>query len=125
MKVAGKEFTDGAGNLVALASLVPLPEALERIAERVRIAGDGIPAFIRNERFDGLACSVCALVPVYVNQDGAIRALSDDEINKGVFRRGGAQMYFIDGRAALSNLGVTEDAIRRVIATLDGSLPEN
>ena len=106
---------DGAG------ALIPLTRALELIAAQVY---DGRPAYgaaLRTELFDALAGTVCALLPVFVTDGQALRQLSDDELDKGLFRKGGAEMYFSDGRPPIQDLSVAPQGIATIVRILTGT----
>jgi hypothetical protein len=101
--------------------LVPLARALEIIALQVYQENAGAPGQTSTELFDGLACTVSALVPIFVLDAHAPRQLSERELGKAMFRKRGAEMYFVDGRAPLGNLAVTAEGIAKVIRILKGN----
>ena len=104
---------------VARESLVPLDRAVELIADAVYRAGTRpLPDLAL---FDGLANTVSALVPMFVVDGGGAQQLSEAELDRALFRKGGAEMYFADGRAPVVNLAVTSDAIAQVVRILKGS----
>lgn len=79
--------------------MVELGRAVALISEQV-YARDSLT--MANARlFDSLAGTVCALV--------------------ALFRNGGSEMYFPDGRAPVTHLAVTTEGIARVIRILKGS----
>jgi hypothetical protein len=76
---------------------------------------------VRTDLFDGLACTVSVLAPIFVLDGGAWpRRLSELELDKALFRNGGAEMYFVDGRPPIANLAVTRADIAEVIRILKG-----
>lgn len=102
-------------------SLVPLVRALEMIADQVYPARRDSRPMARTDLLDGLACTVSALVPLFVADGQTSRQLSEAELDKALFRMGGAEMYFTDGRSPMHRLAVTPDGIAKVIRILKGT----
>ena len=75
----------------------------------------------RTELFDALACTVSALVPIFVVDSQAARPLSEEVVDSSLFRKGGSEMYFVDGRPPIYDLAVTPEAVSKVIGILKGS----
>lgn len=73
--------------------------------------------------------SIAAMVPIFTHDIGgqSLRRLSDEELLTGLFRAGGKEMHFIDGRQALTTLSVAPPAIEQVITALraNGSQPDH
>ena len=99
--------------------MVELGRAVVLIAEQV-YAGDSLTT-PRARLFDSLAGTVSALVPLFSTDGGAPRQLAERELESALFRNGGSEMYFPDGRAPVTHLAVTSDGIARVIRILKGS----
>ncbi len=100
-------------------ALIPLVRALDVIAGQICDTAS-VPV-IRTELFDGLACTVSALVPLFILDGPALRQLADKELDNALFRKGGAEMYFVDGRPPIHDLVVTPEGIAKVIGILKGS----
>ena len=95
------------------------------IAAQIYGGRSAVPV-VRTELFDGLASTVSALAPLFVLESGAAgRPLSEEELDKALFHKGGSEMYFVDGRAPIGNLAVTAEGIAKVLRILKGlSLPD-
>ena len=64
---------------------------------------------------------VAATIPIYEyvpNNEGTARAIRRPELNGGLFRRNGTELYFLDGRPARSTLAVNADDVRCVVEML-------
>jgi hypothetical protein len=107
-------------------TMVPLTRALEEIAAHVYAPGEAQAPMVRTDLFDGLACTVSVLAAMFVLDGGASpRRLAEQELDKALFRNGGAEMYFVDGRPPIVNLAVTREGIAKVIRILRGGpLPD-
>jgi hypothetical protein len=106
-------------------TMVPLARALELISEGVHAHGPtGLPV-LSTELFDGLACTVSVLAPMFVldSRDGP-RRLSEEVLAKALFRKNGTEIYFVDGRAPIGNLAVTAEGIANVVRILRGAEPD-
>ena len=101
--------------------LVPLPHALEMIAAQIYQEHGASVRPRRTELFDALACTVSALVPIFVVDSQAARPLSEEVVDSSLFRKGGSEMYFVDGRPPIYDLAVTLDGVSKVIGILKGS----
>ena len=101
--------------------LVPLPHALEMIAAQIYQEYGASARPRRMELFDALACTVSALVPIFVVDSQAARPLSEEVVDRALFRKGGSEMYFVDGRRPISGLAVTPEGVSKVIGILKGS----
>jgi hypothetical protein len=94
--------------------LVPLAIATRSISATVyRNNGDA-------DRLIAIAHTLAALAPLYThNADGSeVRRLTDEELLSGVFRRGGAELHFANGRPAITNIAATNRAIQEVAGIL-------
>jgi len=68
-----------------------------------------------------LACFVAAMIPLYEyppEPSGPARALNRSEVEGGVFRNGGRELRFINGRPAKYNLAVSANDIAAIVALL-------
>ena len=94
--------------------LVPLGIATRSISATVYRNNGG------TDRLIAIAHTLAALAPLYThNADGSeVRRLTDEELLSGVFRRGGAELHFKDGRPAVTNIAATDDAIQEVARIL-------
>jgi hypothetical protein len=103
--------------------MVSLTRALELIAAQLYASDLGRTPMVRTELFDGLACTVSVLTPLFV-LDGAstARRLSEQELDRALFRKGGTEMYFADGRPPIADLAVTAEGIAKVMRILKGNL---
>lgn len=104
--------------------LVPLALAVTIVEERLFIDDLGN----RPSRLTGIAHALAALVPVYSYSVDAsnIRRMTDRELLFGLFRYGGAELHFLDGRPKITNMAVAENRIAEVIGLLlSAPEPEN
>jgi hypothetical protein len=69
------------------------------------------------------AATVSALVPMLVIENGVARDLSERELHTALFRDGGQEMHFADGRPPIATLAISRDAIARVLRILTGAAP--
>lgn len=93
-------------------SFVPLARAVELIAARLPRATCDPQA---------LACTVSALVPVYLLEGTTPRQVREAELRGAIFWRHGAEIRFADGRPPIAGVVVTTEAIARVVAILRGA----
>ena len=70
---------------------------------------------------------MAALVPLYVYSVDAsnIWRMTDRELLCGLFRYGGAELHFLDGRLKITNMAVAESSIAEVIDILSAPKPED
>ena len=102
--------------------MIPLPRALEIIAGHIYADGQNAIPVVRTDFFDGLASTLSVLAPLFVLESAtSARRLSEEELDKALFRKGGTEMYFADGRAPISNLAVTADGVAKVLRILKGT----
>jgi len=106
--------------------MIPLPRALEIIAEHIYADGKNAVPMVRTDLFDGLANTLSVLTPMFVLESAtSARCLSEEELDKALFRKGGSEMYFVDGRAPIRNLGVTAEGVAKALRILKGAaLPD-
>src|SRR5258708_12636572 len=74
-------------------ALIPLVRALDVIAGQICDTAS-VPV-IRTELFDGLACTVSALVPLFILDGPALRQLADKELDNALFRKRGPHIYLL------------------------------
>jgi hypothetical protein len=101
--------------------LIPLELAVRTIYARVYEAQHRKAGLICGpEQLDGIAHEMAALVPVfaYGKNPASIRKLSEQELQKGMFKEGGRRMIFLDGRAPIQSLAVSADALESVAREL-------
>ena len=75
----------------------------------------------KEEVLNSLANTFSVTSPVYEYHTGAQitpRALSKRELEGGMFREGGRELHFIDGRRPRRNLAVTTDEVSATIQAL-------
>ena len=74
---------------------------------------------------DALAYTVAAMRPIYAYEgDGSsLRRIYDEELSGCLFRGGGREMYFIDGRCPVHGLAVAAEDVPLVIQALKARLP--
>lgn len=100
-------------------NLIPLALAARLLYERAH--GRAPPREHLSDRLNALAYRLARLGPVYAIEagSGAHRRLSPREIAAAHFRHGAAELHFLDERAPLVHLAVTEQCIARALAVLD------
>ena len=101
---------------VSSAELMPLASAARVIEEKVYAYDPrSIP-----ERTAGIAHALAALIPLFVYKvDGVnVRRLTDAELKGGLFRHGGEDLHFLDGRAPITHIAVQRSRMAEVIAML-------
>ena len=78
------------------------------------------------ERTASIAHALAALIPLFVyTTDGAnVRQLTDAELKGGLFRRGGEDLAFLDGRTPIANIAVQHKRMAEVIAMLQAGAAE-
>jgi hypothetical protein len=97
--------------------LVPLELAARSIQERA-YPERSLFAF-PEEHLNGIAYTVSALVPLYaLNGTGEVRAVTQDELQHGYFRRGAKELQFLDNRQCLEALAVTASAVETVVRSI-------
>jgi hypothetical protein len=76
---------------------------------------------------DALAYTVAALRPLYAYEaDGsALRRIYGEELSNGLFRGGGKEMHFLDGRCPIRGVAVAAEHIPLVIQALKGRPPQS
>jgi hypothetical protein len=103
-------------------TLIALPRALEMLAAQIYGEGNDVVPRVRTDLFDGLASTLSVLAPMFVLESAtSARRLSDADLHKALFRKGGSEMYFVDGRAPIDNLAVTAEGMAKVLRVLKGS----
>ena len=93
-----------------------LPISLALVTIRYEVYGD-----LTAPPPESIANFVAATVPVYEylpNNEGTVRPIRRPELEGGMFRRNGTELYFLDGRPARSPLAVNADDVRCVIEML-------
>jgi hypothetical protein len=95
--------------------LVPVPLAARIVYERAY--GAPPPVAHLDHRLDGLAYRLASVGPLYAALEEP-RRLSRQEIATGLFRKGGKEFHFLDERAPILHLGVTQECIERTAAAL-------
>jgi hypothetical protein len=100
--------------------LVPLGLATRSISARVYSEG----SVCTLERLIGIAHVIAALVPLYTHSDDGthFRRLMEQELRSGTFRKGGAELHFIDGRAPIVNLAVPHASVEDVVRLLSSAV---
>ena len=98
-------------------TLIPLPLAVGLI--RAKVYGERVGA--QQSRLDALATFVAGTVLLYEfasDSSRAPRALSAAEIQGGLFRSGGRELRFLDGRSPKQHLAVNAVDVECVMALL-------
>jgi hypothetical protein len=74
------------------------------------------------ERTADIANVLAALIPLFVYKvDGInVRRLTEAELKGGLFRHGGEDLHFLDGRAPITHIAVQHSRMAEVIAMLQG-----
>jgi hypothetical protein len=106
---------------VSLHDLMPLDLAVLTIFRRVY---EGRLKNANSSRdfghLDGLACVIAGVWPIYVyeEQGTAFRRVTGQEVSLALFRAGGKEMRFIDGRPPLQRLAVHVETVNAAVAIL-------
>jgi hypothetical protein len=105
--------------------LIPFFLAVEHVFRRVYTDRTLIPASPSKAHLDGLAYAIAgvASVLVYDARDGRTRPLTEEEINRGLFRGGGETLHFLDGRTPLRNLALRAMDIDAIVKVLIAGFP--
>ena len=100
-------------------SLIPLELAVSLIWDRVY--QDHVAVDDKERWLDSIASTISATSPMF-QQDGRsdvpARALSRHEVEGGMFRGGGKELHFLDGRATRTELAVSADDVAKTIVAL-------
>jgi hypothetical protein len=98
--------------------LIPVPLAARIVYQRAY--GEAPPQAHLSERLNGLAYRLASHGRVYaIAAKGAPpRRLSREEIAAGHFRHGGRELHFLDERAPLLHIGVTQECIEKAVKAL-------
>lgn len=107
---------------VSLHDLMPLDLAVLTIFRRVYEARSKNAVSSRDfGHLDGLAYMIAGVWPVYVYEEHgtAFRRVTSEEVSLALFRSGGKEMQFIDGRAPLRSLAVHADTVSAAAAMLE------
>jgi hypothetical protein len=107
-------MTIGAAKL----DLVPVALAARMVYQRAY--GMPPPELHLADRLNGLAYSLARLGSLYAIEEGrsAPRRLWREELARGYFRHGGAELHFLDGRAPILHVAVNRDSIDSAIEDL-------
>jgi hypothetical protein len=98
--------------------LIPVPLAVRIVYQRAY--GAAPPEAHLSERLNGLAYRLARHGRVYAIAAKGMppRRLSREEIASGHFRHGGRELHFLDERAPLLHIGVTQDCIEKAVRAL-------
>jgi hypothetical protein len=98
--------------------LVPVPLAARMVYQRAY--GASPPEVHLADRLNGLAYFLASLCRMYAihSRRSAPRRLSRDEIACGHFRNGGKEFHFLDERAPVLHIGVTQECIEKAVNAL-------
>lgn len=99
--------------------LVPLPLAARRVYAHAH--GDELPALHLDERLNAVAYAIAAGETIFAVLGPTLRPLAPRELAAGFFRKGAAELHFIDERPPLVELAVPADAIERTAKALLGA----
>lgn len=86
-------------------------------------AAERVNATLLLERLDGLASAIGCIADLYAHDDappGLYRRVSEYEVHTGLFRSGGNQLCFRDGRPPIKHMFVTRAGLERVVSLLQG-----
>jgi hypothetical protein len=87
--------------------LVPLNVAARRIFQQVYLPFHHPQAGPGPDQLNGVASALCGLAALYaLDERGAPRKLSADDLSGGLFRGGARELLFLDGRDSIRNLAV-------------------
>jgi hypothetical protein len=113
------------GKKVGISKHELIPVALAARIVYQRAYGAAPPEAHLNDRLNGLAYCLASRGRVYAIADRGSppRRLSRDEIASGHFRNGGKELHFLDERAPLLHIGVTQDCIEKAVKALQAALP--
>jgi hypothetical protein len=103
---------------ISMQDLVPVPLAARIVYQRAY--GAAPPAAHLSDRLNGLAYWLASAGGMYAVEGGKAvpRRLSSDEIGSGHFRNGGKELHFLDQRAPILHLGVTQECIEKAIRAI-------
>ena len=109
-------------------NLIPLPLAARVVYARVYAkttpCRDG--SFLL-ERMDGVAAAMSSMARLYTYDPArpdATRPLSQDELRGGLFRNGGREVHFHDGRQPLQNMAISHADLGKVLSALQQTSPQ-
>jgi len=110
----------------SLHDLIPLNLAAAAVFRRVYVERTGDSVSSRTTaHLDGLAYVISNLVPIFAYEEGGttVTQLRSAELSGGLFRDGGKALYFLDGRAEITLIGVRAGDVDYVAASLIQSFP--
>jgi hypothetical protein len=98
--------------------LIPVPLAARMVYQRAY--GASPPEAHLEERLNGLAYRLASAGGVYAMEGpkSGPRRLSPGEIASGHFRNGGQELHFLDERAPIRHLGVTQECIEQAVRAI-------
>ena len=98
--------------------LVAIPVAARIVFQRAY--GRSPPKTHLADRLNGLAYCLASLGRLYAieRRKAAPRPLSREELQCGYFRNGGRELHFLDERAPVLHIGVTEASIEGAVSAL-------
>jgi len=98
--------------------LIPVPLAARIVYQRAY--GAAPPEAHLEDRLNGLAYRLASAGGVYAIEAGKAgpRRLSPNEIASGHFRNGGKELHFLDERAPVLHIGVTQECIEQAIRAI-------
>jgi hypothetical protein len=106
---------------ISLHDLMPLDLAVDTIfrrfyAERLRTAVSSRDC----AHLDGLAYMIAGAWPIYAYEENgnSFRQVSAEEVSQALFRSGGKEMRFVDGRAPLRRLAVHTQTVGAAVTML-------
>src|SRR3954466_12628933 len=106
---------------ISLHDLMPLDLAVDTIfrrfyAERLRTAVSSRDC----AHLDGLAYMVAEAWPIYAYEENgnSFRRVSAEELSQALFRSGGKEIQFVDGRAPLRRLAVHTETVGAAVTML-------
>jgi len=75
---------------------------------------------------DSIATFIAATVPIYEYSDdpSVLPRMLLDSLSGGLFRNGGRELHFLDGRPTITLLAVQAEDVARVIAMLNQAEPQ-
>ena len=104
-------------------NLIPLKLAAEVVWNKVYAARHG--AAKREDKLISIALTLCAMGDVFQYEPDSRRVprrLSPSDMDGGLFRAGGQELNFIDGRATIRYLAVEPDCVSKTIEALKKEL---
>jgi hypothetical protein len=98
--------------------LVPVPLAARMVYHRAY--GEQPPQAHLAERLNGLAYCLASVGELYAIEPGKAppRRLSPDEVASGHFTNGGKELHFLDERAPIAEIGVTQECIDKAVRAI-------